>query len=355
MRNESLRAKATVDTADFSAQHTFGLGQRNEVIWGMGYRYVKTEAANTSPLIQIRNADLGLQVFSAFVQDEFRLVPDRLTLTAGNKVEHNDYTGLEVQPSVRLLFKPAEHHSLWGAISRATRTPSELEGRDVFGITYGAPILGPGGFSYLPTLVGNRSVKSEVLWAYELGYRVQATKKLSVDASLFYNRYSRIIAVGQSVNFVAGSPLGLAEIPWMNAVSGNSYGGEVAVTWSPLEELRFIGSYSLLLSDLEGPAVSDPNGLRRSSPANRVVLRTAYDFCPCASLDLQLRYEDNILTVPAYLTADVRISYHLSKDLEFTLVGQNLLDNQHPEHPNALLSINPQTPRGFYGKVTWRF
>jgi len=66
-------------------------------------------------------------MLSFFIQDEYSLLKDTLTFTAGTKVEHNDYTGYEIQPSVRSLYTPHKSHKFWGAVARAVRTPSRIE------------------------------------------------------------------------------------------------------------------------------------------------------------------------------------------------------------------------------------
>ncbi len=71
--------------------------------------------------------DFASQLVSGFVQDEVSLVPDKLELTGGVKLEHNDYTGFEPQPSVRLAWHPTPRHTVWAAWSRAVRTPTRLE------------------------------------------------------------------------------------------------------------------------------------------------------------------------------------------------------------------------------------
>jgi iron complex outermembrane receptor protein len=80
------------------------------------------------------------------------------------------------------------------------------------------------------------------------------------------------------------------------------------------------------------------------------------------SLDAQVRYVDSLVArananqVPAYVTADVRWSYRPTQQLEFSLVGQNLFDPQHAEQPAGTIgAITTEVPRGFYGKVTWKF
>jgi iron complex outermembrane receptor protein len=51
--------------------------------------------------------------------------------------------------------------------------------------------------------------------------------------------------------------------------------------------------------------------------------------------------------IASYFTMDVHLAWHY-KNVELSLVGQNLLDNRHPE-------FQTEIPRNIYGKVTIRF
>ncbi|MBW8864629.1 MAG: TonB-dependent receptor, partial [Verrucomicrobia bacterium] len=350
-RNEAMRSQSAMDTIDLSLQHTFGLGERNDVIWGLGYRFIANENRQTTPLAVVRNSSFDRQLFSAFVQDEFKIVPDRFTVTAGTKLEHNDYTGFEIQPSVRAVFKPTEHQTLWAAVSRAVRTPDDIEASDAFAIAIGAPFTGPGGGQYLPTLVSGSDLKSETLLAYEAGYRVQPCNRLSVDIAAFYNDYRDLTGFGSISKFTPGTPYGTAEIPWVNSQNGHTYGFEASVTVTPMDNLRVIASYSLLRGNVHGVTdnADDPD------PQQQVVLRSAYDFTKHASLDAQLRYVGQFDGVPPYVTADIRLSYRPTDRLELSLVGQNLFQDRHLEQAGVPLTVTAEIPRGFYGKITWRF
>jgi iron complex outermembrane recepter protein len=184
-RRERARVEARSDTVDLAAQHTFGIGSRHDVIWGGGYRHIDNRMVQTSPLNTVRHGLTREALFSAFLQDEFKAIPDKFILTAGGKLEHNDYTGWEFQPSLRAVFKPSPTSTVWAAVSRAVRTPSAIEGKDMLGITAAAPFRGPDGGFYLPTIVGNANPVSEVLVAYELGYRVQISRRVSADLAIF--------------------------------------------------------------------------------------------------------------------------------------------------------------------------
>lgn len=352
--NEAARVNARFNTTDFTAQHTFGLGARNNVIWGVGYRSIRTRIRQTNPGIQVRRSQIDLELYNAFLQDEIRLIPDKLTLTGGVKLEHNDYTGYEVQPSVRLVFKPNSRQTLWGAFSRAVRTPDEVEGKDAFGVTLGGPFVGPGGGLYIPTATGNIHPRSETLCAYEVGYRIQASKRVSVDLAGFYNDYTHLITYGDVQRFIPGVPVGIAENPAANLFSGHSYGGEASVTAAASSRVRVTAGYSYIVQHLDGPMTASLQQLQ-TPPRHQATLRGSFDFSKTASVDAQLRYVGSFETVKAYVTADLRLSYRPTERLELALVGQNLFDNQHPEQGISAVTNVSEVPRSFYGKLTLRF
>ena len=353
-RDDTL-AEISLDTADLTFQHTFGLGERNDVIWGLGYRFTNTRLEKTNtPAVTFLEKDIALNLFSAFIQDEFQIIPDQLTFTLGTKVEHNDFTGIEIQPSARLMFKPTENQTVWAAVSRAVRTPSQVEGREFGSLALGTPVVGPDGGLYTPTLFGNPDIKSEVLWAYELGYRIQPTHRISVDVAAFYNDYSRLVGY-QPTSFIPGAPAGTLVLDQVNTLRGETYGGEAVVTVAATDAWRLSASYSLLMMHLQGEPASDVESFELNAPTHQVVLRSSYDFTRHTSLDAQLRYVDNVQAVAAYVTADVRLAYRPTANLEFSLVGQNLLDDRHPEQVSTIGLPTTEVPRGFYGKVTWQF
>jgi len=352
-RNEATRARPTMDTVDLKAQHTFGVGPRNDVIWGASYRYVSTKVEATTPAILVRRTDFTVNLYSAFIQDEFKLIPDKLTLTAGTKIEHNDFTGVEVQPSVRAVFKPADTQTLWSAVSRAVRTPDMLEDKDVFAVQVGAPIVAGPGVSFTPRLVGNANPRSEVLWAYEAGYRVQPNKRVNVDLAFFYNHYDRLINFGPGIaRLILGSPSGIAEIPLVNVQSGHTYGGEASVTFEPIDHWRLTGTYALLREAIKGNTL--PGAVAVDDPQHQWMVRSSSDFGR-ATVDAQLRYVDQFAGVPSYTTADVRFAYRVTDKLELALVGQNLFEAKHQEATQFFGTTNGQVPRGFYAKATLHF
>jgi iron complex outermembrane receptor protein len=233
------------------------------------------------------------------------------------------------------------------------RTPSQEEGTEFISFIYGQPTPGPGGGLFVPTLVGNEDVESEALWAYELGYRIQPSQRVSVDLAAFYNDYDHLMERLPS-DFIPGTP-GVMILRPMNTLRGESYGGEAVVSMAATDAWRWSASYSFLMMHMHGTDSANAESLELNAPTHQFVLRSAYDFTRHVSLDAQLRYVDNVQSVPAYLTADIRLSWRPTDDLELSLVGQNLFDDQHPEQASTIGLPTVEVPRGFYGKLTWRF
>jgi iron complex outermembrane receptor protein len=350
-----MLAEVQLDSADLSLQHTFAVGERHSAIWGAGYRTTVTKSASTTPAIIIRDDDVPLEVFSAFLQDEIALQPDVLALTVGTKIEHNDLTGFEVQPSVRLTYQPAENQAIWGAVSRAVRTPAIYEGEILGEYLLGAPFQGPDGGFYIPTLVGNLDADSEKMWAYEVGYRIQPDDRVSVDLAAFYNDYRGLLGYQPTGNFIPAIPVGIAQFQFRNTQRGEIYGGEAAVTVQATETWRLSAGYSLQHIQISGEPESGALTWEEETPAQQAYLRSSCDLGWRASLDAQLRYVGAALGVSDYCTADLHLSFRLTDQLDCSLVGQNLLHRQHGEQLNGLGLPDAEIPRSFHGKLTWRF
>ena len=140
---------------------------------------------------------------SAFVQDEITLIPDRLRIIPGTKLEREQHSGWNVQPSLRLLWTPRPADAFWVAVSRALRAPSDLE---VETRINSAVVPGPSGQLNLISSFGNEDFETEKLLAYELGYRVTPTRRLSLDVAAFYNVYHDLQTTEPSTPFFESSP-----------------------------------------------------------------------------------------------------------------------------------------------------
>jgi iron complex outermembrane receptor protein len=175
-------------------------------------------------------------IFSGFVQDQISLLPV-LKLTLGTKVEHNDFSGMEVQPSGRFAVGPVLGQTLWGAISRAVRVPTRLE-RDI-DLTVPFPQQ-----AALVHLTGNPDFHAEVMVAYELGYRIQAGQRVYFDLAGYYNVYHGLASLEPMQATLTQSGAPVVPLTTENLTDGIAKGAELSVTVLPLRGWKLVGNYT---------------------------------------------------------------------------------------------------------------
>jgi iron complex outermembrane receptor protein len=345
------------DTWDVDLQHRFSFGSRQDIVWGLGYRRIEDNLETGGTQIQWSSERSRQNLFSAFLQDEITIVEDRLHLTLGSKFEHNDYTGLEIQPGGRLLWTPTEHQTLWGGVARAVRTPTRLEHDsrvDLFSVPGTPPVL--------VSSFGNPNADSEELLAYEIGYRWEPVRKLSFDVAAFYNDYDLLTqVVGQGRVETDPAPIHwLQPYETVNDVHAYTYGTELLAHWQPVDFLRLTAGYTWLENHTEGnPYIS------QTSPEHQFQFRTTWDLGHNLEFNTATYYVDSIkalpygaatsVTIPSYVRQDVGLIWKPTSHLELSVWGQNLLDAGHPEFGSYRTPNIAEIPRSFYGKVTWRF
>jgi iron complex outermembrane recepter protein len=331
-----------LNTYDFDFQHRFGIGERQNIIWGAAYRLMPDHIGNSNPAgFSFMPPDRNLQLFSAFVQDEIALVPDHLRFTVGTKLEHNDYSDFEVQPSGRLAWAPDDQQTFWGAVSRAVRSPSRID-KDLFSPP--TPAF-PGG------LAGGPGFDSESVIAYELGYRVRPAERIALSVATFFNDYTDIRSL--ATNSVSNNAFVFG-----NDNQAEVWGVELSSTYEITSWWRLRAGYTFLHKHVSiEPGGSDANRGRAegNDPDHQVICQSIVDLPFHLEFDSNFRYVDNLPSpaVPSYYTFDLRLAWRPIQNLEISIVGQNLVDDQHPEFGAAL--TRQEIPRSVYGKVVWRF
>jgi len=328
-----------LDTYDVDFQHRFPLGQRQDIVWGLGYRLIEDDVGNP-PTLAFLPPRVSRRWYSGFVQDEITVVKDRLHLTLGTKLEHNDYTGFEYQPSGRLAWKITPRQTVWAAISRAVRTPSRID----------TEFFAPSSPPFL--LSSSRSFESEKLLAYELGYRVQPNKRLSLSLAGFYNDYDDVRSVEQ-VNPPAPLPIRIA-----NGQKGESYGAELAADYLATDWWRLRAGYTELQISIRprsGSTDATRGGSESHDPNRWFSLRSSLDLPGHLEFDATFRFVTHIANqrVPEYGELDARLAWRPVPKLEISIVGQNLLHEQHAEF--GAPTTRQEIERGVYGKVAWSF
>ena len=321
-------------TFDLDFQHDFMAGEATRWIWGLGYRHSASDLKG-SALLDFDDEEDGRSMFSVFAQGEHDLA-ENLTLTAGSKLEHNDLTGFEFQPTARALWRASGAQTLWAAVSRAVTQPSQAH-HDVQLVTGVIPGVG---FDSIVTLFGG-DTEPEELWAYELGARRVVSEELSLDLALFFNDYDQMITKEPGTPFPDGAGNVIVPVVFDNRGAATSYGAELAAEWAPREDLRIHASYAWLEWDFDLDSGSGDPGLDLEGfdPEQQVRLRGSYDLTTEVTLSALAHWVDRLPfeNVDDYLRVDAVAEWLPREGLSLALVAQNLLHDGESEFGSTLL------------------
>ena len=358
----------TRDTLDFGFQHHIALGRRQDIVWGLGYRYT-TDLILGSLTVFMNPASTAHQVFDGFFQDEIALVPDRLYLTGGMKLEHNHYTGFEFMPSVRMTWAHNTHHMLWLAVSHALRVPSRNDTNLVLNI--GNIGTSPGGVPELLRLYGNPQYQDERLIAFELGYRTALGNRLSIDLAAYFNDYNNLQTTEPGTPFAESTPAPahvVFPLTYENLMHGEAHGLEITAHWKVSDRWTLAPGYTFeqLHMHIDPSSADTVTGpfVEGAVPHHTAQIRSHLDLRKSLALDaaayevsgLENQGPASNVTIPAYARLDVGLTWKPWEQTTFSLVGQNLLQGHHLEFEDVNGALqSSQIRRSGYAKVTWRF
>ena len=352
-----------LDTTDLDFQHHFAWGTRQSLTWGLEYRATH-EADFDLSVVRFTPPVLDQSLYSGFLQDEIALAGN-VALTVGSKLEHNDYTGFETEPSARIRWNLSPAQLAWAAISRAVRTPSRYD-HDLE-VPSGL-VDAPPPYQFPPAyLTGNPNFEAETLIAYEAGYRAVLGPRLTGSLSTFYNVYQDL----RSVSLTPTTATYVFPYPafFENNLEGDTYGAELSASYQILQWWRLHLGYDLLRESIHvRPGATDATGASNETadPQQQVMLRSSMDLPRGITFDAALRWVDTVWinngptggavvgTVPGYFGLDARLAWKVSPRLELSVTGQNLLHEYHPEYgfPSA---TREEIARSVFARLTWGY
>ncbi len=327
----------SIDTWDIDLQHSFTLNDWNAVTWGGGVRVSHIEINGTATFFftpPVRDLDLA----NVFAEDSITLSPS-LTAIVALKLEEDPYSGLAVLPTARLSWKAGADTLLWGAVSRAIRSPTPFD-VDV------SEILGGSLF-----LSGNPNFQSTTVTAYELGLRTQLFSSVSLSVSGFYNSYDKLRSIE-----ISPTPTFLPLL-WGNGLAGETYGADIWADYQLTPWWRLSASFDELIEHF---AIKPGNvallGIAElgDDPEARASLRSSMNLGPDVTLDGELRYVGALPDphLPAFVEFNTSIGWNVSDAVRLSLSGFNLLHARHQEFPASEANA---VPRSFAAGLQWRF
>ncbi len=343
-RDNLLEGHNRFSLGDAEVQHQREFS-RQRLVAGAGYRVSRDNMqegwyAEFDPLQRTQ------QRVNLFVQDEIALLPERLLLTVGSKFEHNTFANWEAQPSASLLWNITAKDTVWFSAARADRLPSRVD-HDLSADSFVTP--NPDGSILVGRILGNENIQPEKQTSAEGGYRLSPLPRVSLDLAAFYDHYDGLAnPVAGPPQFVGGDPpTTILPLTFTNLGAVKVYGAELAAAWSPLETGRLRVTYSWLRGGVD-------TNTAVAGPGHQFQARWYWNLPGQLEWDSAYSFSDAFSTIRAYHRVDTRLGWRPTRHWEFSIAGQNLLDNQHPESP-ALVALPNEIGRSVYGKLVLEF
>ncbi len=339
---------------------------RHDAVWGGEFRYTLNHVGGA--VLPTALPYYGNYLVDGFVQDEIGLVPKRLMLTVGSKLQEGTLAGFQMQPSVRILWAPDRAQTVWASVSRASVAPS-LQDRDAqiplsLGEMGGLPVVG--------RLQGNPAFKPELVIAYEAGYRRRLGSSLTLDLAGFFNDNHRIQSTATTASYQAVPyPAVFAVVGYTNGFRAKTGGIEASAKWNPLSNLTFEGNYAWMEArttqvDAGSVVITDDWNTPHNSfkgiaswalgarwTANAVISYVGGLAAGPVVID---SYGNGGDAVPAYRRLDLHVAHKVGRALELEAGGTNLLSPRHQEFGGGTSFVTPYlVPRSSFVKGTWTF
>lgn len=300
---------------------------------GAGYRRAH-DRAEPGLLFAFLPPARRLNWVSAFVQDEIAL-SERTTLTLGNRFERNPYTGWETLPSVRVGHRLDDRWLLWGALSRAVRSPARLD-REIF-------------FPPQPPFVvaGGPDFRSEVAHVAELGLRGRLGAAASLAVTAFVQDYDHL----RSAQVVGG------EVLIDNRIEGEVRGIEAWGEWQPRRNWQLHAGLLWLDKHLRlKPGSNDPVGPSNlgNDPRLQWSLRSTHTLGEKLDFTGVVRNVARLPRppVPDYTAADLQLNWRPKPSWQLSLGVRNAFDERHVE-----FDVGPSTgevPRSVFVSLVYQ-
>lgn len=336
-RRVPAQYRGTLDTFDLDAQHT-RVHRRHTLVMGGGYRLYRGDDLGDGPGFFFEPRQRVSHRLNVFGQDEIGLGRG-FFVTLGSKFERNEFTGFEVQPTIRARWS-APRRSAWAAVSRAVRGPTRFDTDLRIRVPTTGAVL----------LTGSEAFASENVLAYEAGYRKLYSERISVDIAAYVNRYDDLRS--QELPARAGEPIVLANR--MNALARGvelMTGLQIAPWWQT--HLAYAYHWKELTFD-PGSRDVTRGAAEANDPKHLFKVRSYMNGGPF-EFDLALRAIGSLPqpAVEAYQELDGRLGWRVRAGWDVSVIGSNLLS---PRHLEFRAGTAPELyERAVSLRSTWRF
>lgn len=342
-------------TFDFEFTERFHFRRKHDVVWGAGSR-LTWDTIDSSRFFAINDRKRQMSLHRIFINDDIELREDKLRLLLAASLEHNDVTGMEFQPSIRLMSTPDDRNSIWVAWSKAVRTPSRVEDGGGY---YAFADLTPPVPVTAYVLLDN--VDSERLEAYDAGWRRKINTRMSFNLTGFYFRYSD--GFGSEQTNLSFDPAGYIVVDRIlnNKTRADSRGYELTIDYRPFNRWQLQANYSYINTNLAIPAESTVADVAENVPDRVWSVFSKLQLSDAVNWDLFYRHSGSNKCgqygpIPGYDVVDTTLAWQIQKGPVVSATVQNVFDRRHAEFiPEVLFSQRREFGRRYYIKSEWSF
>ncbi len=234
-----------------------------------------------------------------FISDTWLHAPTGVTLSAGVQAIDHEFSGFDIQPSIRAGWTSNKLGTFWASASRAIRTPSVEE-----------------------ELFGRGTLDNEVVIAVEAGWRRKFLDKLSLDLALYSDDYDRV----RTRTFDPVTGFDSYTTNSSGDASGAELGADVTVTdrWT----IRSTYAYHNSSHEQVGGNVPDVETVDEQYPRHIASLRSYYDLAENWELDLSGYLVDRFSGSlnPEYWRGDARVGWTPNDSIRVSVGVQGFND-----------------------------
>lgn len=385
---EFIRENRITYDADYQGRYAF---ERHDLIWGMSHRSSTDDMWTNEPYLSINGSSYTQRNIGVFLHDDWTLIRDTLRLGLGARADKTSRNGTNYSANATVLWTPTQTDSAWLKLAQAPRTSARAE-RDI-SILAQASVIQQGGFA-IPAITyvnGSGKLGPEMSRGVEVGYRKQFSSTFNADINAYRYRLTNLRSGSQTGMFgcsaflpvplnpaacgyfgiptaFPGTPVIFNLTQTVNGGAGWNDGIELSADWllTPAWRLQLSYSWSTLKMDRSAdPSVNADGEISERAHQHQVAsLRSQWNITSNQQFDLWLRGSSGfqvqklVDTVPnttgaptfnrvgGYVTLDLRYAYRWNKDLEFALIGRNLIGRHRIEYisdyiPTSATEIAP--------------
>lgn len=240
--------------------------------------------------------DTSIYEVAGYAVVQQNILKDKLTLSAGLRLEHNEVFGNQWVPQVGIAYRPATNTVVKGSIAKGFRSPTILEM-----------------FMWAPA---NPNLLPEEMINYEVSVgQAMCEGRVSFELTGFIADGKNLI----QTQMIDGRPRNVNAGEFLNK------GGELAVDWAVTKNLRLHTNYSYL--HMETPVLY--------APKQQVFVSANYHLNKWL-FSAGMQVIDNLYLVTganpvkeSYALVNAKVSYRLARVLTLFVKGENLTDRDY--------------------------